>query len=111
MTLNSKFIEGYTYKLRDDYPVTPNEYYIITFEGRETAWFPVKQSILDKKPRKVIQIEYAREGFWIVTFAGIGNGGWGWRYHPEDFDQMDTIKVYDLEEEVIILKKQVSHLK
>ena len=92
-----KFIDGKWYKLRNDYPVTTNEYDVITFEGRDTTWIPVKQPFFDKKPKKAIQAEYyAREGSWIVTFEGIKCGGW--RYHPEDFDQMDTIKVYDLEE-------------
>ena len=109
--MNDKFIEGKWYKLRDDYPVTPNEYDVITFQGRETAWIPAKQPFLDKKPRKVrkvIHFGYIGSHSWMVIFEGIKREGW--RYHPEDFDQMDTIKVYDLEEEVTILKKQVSHL-
>ena len=107
--MNNKFIVGKWYKLRNDYPVRPNECDVITFEGRETAWIPVKQPFLDKKPRRVIKVDKRIEWYWIVTFEGIKNGGW--KYHPEDFDQMDSDKVLALEDEVTILKKQVTYLK
>ena len=136
--MNNKFIVGKWYKLRNDYPVTTNEYDVITFEGRETAWIPAKQPFFDRKPRKAIKIEYdAKQGVWTVIFAGIKNGGWS--YHPEDFDQYQELVDYDqyqelvdyyntmfaeeleswvfrdeamdIEEEVTILKKQVSHLR
>ena len=104
--MNNKFIEGKWYKLRDDYPIHPNGYEVITFEGRETAWIPIKQPFLDKKPRKVIYSNrISCEGVWVVTFDGIKHGGW--EYHPEDFDQMDSDKVLALEAEITQLKKHI----
>jgi len=91
--MNNKFIEGKWYKLRDDYPVTPNKYDVITFEGRETAWIPAKQPFFDKEPRKVrkvIHFGYIGSHSWMIIFEGIKREGW--RYHPEDFDQMDSDK-------------------
>ena len=88
--MNTKFIVGHKYKLRDDYPTSLEDDRHIEFEGRKTRWTVEKQPFFDKKPRKVIQIVCAEVDFCMVIFEGIENGIW--HYHPEDFVETDTLK-------------------